>query len=356
LIGARGTVPTSEIATVSFLVDNRYLFDCPSEIVQAFHKYRSLWKKQSNLEEYPILAALGKPTFGKIKYIILSHLHFDHWGGIAHIIHRILLLEREKRRIAPLTIIIPENSTIPFQKRMKDAFRDIFIHGPLSDSEFLYQLLSIEVGDSVRSVVRIKVIADGETVILDPGYRLLAKQNDHLPIGSFSYKLEFITTKLNVKKAKKLGIPFNQTLKRIEKSKKTPIRVGASEISRSDIFFYKKTILGYSGDTRVDPELISFFSNCQILLHESTYLTQEKDYHLDSHSDILSLIKEVDTLVNLKALIPIHFSIRYSEEEITNCLSDFPAKSYCLINPIETFIVQIGPDFSITNIKRSNIP
>ena len=39
MIGSRGTVPTSEDATVSFLVDNKLLFECPSEIVQAFQSY-----------------------------------------------------------------------------------------------------------------------------------------------------------------------------------------------------------------------------------------------------------------------------------------------------------------------------
>ncbi len=40
MIGSRGTVPTSEDATVSFLVDNKLLFECPSEIVQAFQRYQ----------------------------------------------------------------------------------------------------------------------------------------------------------------------------------------------------------------------------------------------------------------------------------------------------------------------------
>ncbi|MFX0123767.1 MAG: MBL fold metallo-hydrolase [Candidatus Hodarchaeota archaeon] len=353
LIGSRGTVPTAEVATVAFLVDNRFLFECPSEIVQAFHKFQQSWIEQPNLSSNPKLVALGKPTFGKISHIVLSHLHFDHWGGLAHIIHRIMLLEKEKRTTKPLIIIIPKDSTIPFQIRMRKMFTNRNLDLFLPDDEFFYRLLTIEVGESVRTVVQIKVINNGEKIALDSGYSLSAKKNNHFIIGSFSYKLEFRITKLNVEKTRKLGIPFNRTLKQIEKSK-DPIRIGSQEISRSDIFFENETVLCYSGDTHVDPELFDFFANCQILIHESTYLAQEEEYHLDSHSDIRSLIEEANNLSNLKVLIPIHFSIRYTETEISECLADLPKGSYRLINPINDLIVQIEPKESVTVLSRSS--
>lgn len=353
LIGSRGTVPTAEVATVSFLVDNRFLFECPSEIVQAFHKFQQSWMEQPNLSSNPKLVAIGKPTFGKISHIILSHLHFDHWGGLAHIIHRIMLLEKEKRAAKPLIIIIPKDSTVPFQIRMRKMFTSTSSDLILPDDEFFYRLLTIEVGESVRTVVQINVINNDEIIALDSGYSLSAKKNNHFAFGSFSYKLEFGITKLNVEKAKKLGIPFNRTLKQIEKSKGS-IRIGSQEISRSDLFFENKTILCYSGDTHVDSELFEFFTNCHILIHESTYLTQKEEYHLDSHSDIKSLIEEANRLSDLEVLIPIHFSIRYTETEISDCITDLPKGSYQLINPIKNLIVQIEPKKSVTVLSRSN--
>ncbi|UCG03546.1 MAG: MBL fold metallo-hydrolase [Candidatus Heimdallarchaeota archaeon] len=353
LIGSRGTVPTAEVATVSFLVDNRFLFECPSEIVQAFHKFQQSWIEKSRSKANSQLIALGKPTFGKITHIILSHLHFDHWGGLAHIIHRIMLLEKEKRTDKPLIIIIPKDSTVPFQIRMKKSFNDTNMDSILPDDEFFYRLLTIEVGETVRAVVQIKIIKNGEEIELDSGYTLSAQKNNHLLFGSFAYKFEFKITKLKVEKAKELGIPFNRTLKQIEKSKSS-IRVGGRKISRSDIFFENKTIMCYSGDTHVDLELFKFFSDCHILIHESTYLTQEEGYHLDSHSDIKSLIFEANKLSNLKVLIPIHFSIRYTDNEISDCISDLKKGSYHVINPVNDLIVQIDPKSSATILSRSN--
>jgi ribonuclease BN (tRNA processing enzyme) len=351
LIGSRGTIPTAETATVSFLVDNRYLFECPSEIIQTFSKFQKSWMKISNIENNNQFLAIGRPTLGKIKYIILSHLHYDHWGGLPHIIHRIMLLEREMRKECPLKVIIPEFSTLVFQKRMKEIYGNLN-NQTLSDDEFLYNLLTIEVGTSIRDVLNIIVIKDGESISLDNEYSLLAKKNNHLVSGSFSYRLEFKRTKLDVKKAKKIGIPFNRTLKKIEKSQ-SPIDIGSSRISRSDIFYDLKISLGYSGDTEINRELFKFFNGCQILIHDTTYFSPEENFHLDLHSDFLSLLQEADELKELKALIPIHFSTRYKDDEISDHLKSILDKPYLIINPITTIFVQITPDNEIIVSKWS---
>jgi ribonuclease BN (tRNA processing enzyme) len=319
LIGARGTVPTSKTATTSFLVDNWYLFECPSEIVQAFHKYQQNWAKLMDQISDIELKSLGRPTLGKIRYIILSHLHFDHWGGLTHIIHRILLLEKEKRENSPLKLIIPKNSTLPFQQRMNQMFNSVFSEYPLPDEEFLYRMLTIEVGAGVKNILRIMVISDGESISLDTGYSLIAKKNNHLSSGSLSFKLKRKKTKLKKEEALKMGIPFDRTLKRIEKSQ-TPVRVG---------------------NLTIDSNLFKFFDETHILIHETTYLTPEELFHLDLHTDFDSLIKEADNLSTLKFLIPIHFSIRHTDEEIADYINLLSNKFYKVINPLDVLIVLI---------------
>ncbi|NHJ00613.1 MAG: MBL fold metallo-hydrolase [Candidatus Heimdallarchaeota archaeon] len=343
-IGARGTVPTADIGTVSFLVDNKYLFECPSEIVQSFQRFQKQWQ-MIDFSNSKIIA-LGKPSFGRIRYIILSHLHYDHWGGLPHIIHRILLFEREKRLNEPLRIIIPKGSTIPFQRRASEVFNNFCSSFLLDDAEFLYRLLTIEVGDETRKVIEITTMEEGQTINLDSNYSLSAIKNKHLNEGSFAYNLTFKVTKLNVDKAKSLNIPFDHTLREIEKSE-GDFYINNQKINRNDIFYENCIKLSYSGDTPIDPDLFQFFKSTDVLIHELTYLSTNENYHLDFHSDIEPLIKLLKNLRNLRVFIPIHFSIRYTEQEIIEKLSSTQV-SINISSPLENIVLLIEPDKVIT--------
>lgn len=341
IIGSRGTVPTSKDATVSFLVDNRFLFECPSEIIQAFQRFQEKWGEHTEKDKGDLLA-LGRPSFGKISHIILSHLHFDHWGGLPHILHRILLLEKEKREKTPLTLIIPKNSTIPFQIRMNHFFNLNLETSVLPDDEFLYRFLAIEIGNNIAKILRILVAEPKKEINLGNGYCLSSFANKHLELGSVAYKLTFTKVKLNVKKAKRLKIPFDSTLREIELRNASYV-VNNREIQRKDIFKDVKIILGYSGDSPIDLDLLHFLNESDILIHDSSYLDQKEAYHLDQHSDLISLSENIQKYTEITSLIPIHFSIRYKSEEITRTIEEISQSNLQILNPLTTQIFQIKP-------------
>lgn len=351
VIGSRGTVPTADDATTSFLVDNRFLFECPSEIIQAFQKFQNNWIQVVGSSENTELKALGKPTFGKISHIILSHMHFDHWGGLPHILHRIILLEREKREQEPLNIVIPKGSTIPLQLRMKEVFSLKDSNFPISDAEFLYKYLAIEVGTIINLVVNIEVIDVGDIFIPEAGYKLRCENNSHLPQGSVAYKFTFKKVKLDVDKARKLKIPFNSTLRQIETNTK-PIIIKGKSIKRSDIFRDLEVVLGYSGDTTLNPKVLSFFSDCNIIIHETTYLSKNDSYHLDLHTDLLSLIDALNGFKKLFLLLPIHFSIRHSSKEIKHVIDDIKNTQFQIRDTSTTFIIQADQNSIIASYER----
>jgi len=353
MIGSRGTVPTSKEATVSFLVDNKLLFECPSEIVQAFQRYQDDWTKVHDDSTTGELSALGSPSLGKISHIILSHLHYDHWGGLLHILHRIMLLEREKREKKPLVLIVPKNSTLPFQLRMNNVFDSQMNNFPLEDDDFLIRLLAIEIGTVVSQILRIEVIEHEQIINLNQGYYLTCHNNQHLPEGSVAYKLIYNKVKLDVNKAKRLGIPFDFTLKKIQRNADSVV-VDGKKIARSDIFHDIDIILGYSGDTAIDPTLLIFFKDCGILIHESTYLDKQENYHLDLHSDLQSLINAIIDFDNLYVLVPIHFSIRYTTKIITQAIREITEQKFAIVNPLRNFIVQIDHKSIIACIKKPN--
>ncbi|MHA1513062.1 MAG: MBL fold metallo-hydrolase [Candidatus Hodarchaeales archaeon] len=353
MIGSRGTVPTSEDATVSFLVDNKLLFECPSEIVQAFQRFQEDWKEVLDDSTSGEITALGSPSLGKISHIILSHLHYDHWGGILHILHRIMLLEREKREKKPLILIIPKNSTLPFQLRMNHVFGTQLNNFPLKDDDFLIRLLSIEIGTLVSQILRIEVIESEQIINLDQGYNLTCFENKHLPEGSVAYKLTYNKVKLDVNKAQKLGIPFDITLKKIERNVGSVV-INRKKIVRSDIFHDIDITLGYSGDTAIDTNLMEFFKDCGILIHESTYLDKQESYHLDLHSDLQSLIDAISDFDELYVLVPIHFSIRYTAKIITQTIKEVKKQQFAIVNPLKNLILQIDHKSIVTCIKKPN--
>ncbi len=340
VIGSRGTVPTANNGTTSFLVDNKFLFECPSEIVQAFHRFQNNWTEVVGSVKNTELEALGRPTFGKISHIILSHLHFDHWGGIPHILHRILLLEREKREREPIHLVIPKGSTLPLQMRMKHTFSLENSDFPLNDDEFLYRFLAIEIGLIIQKIVKIIVIVPGETIIPESGYELSCEHNSHLPQGSVAFKFSSNKVKLNVKKARKLEVPFNSTLKQIETSKE-PVMVKGNLIKRSDIFHDIKVNLGYSGDTTLNSKVLDFFSDCQVIIHETTYLTVDESYHLDIHTDLESLVEALKAFKELFLLLPIHFSIRHNSNEIRQAIEKVKTNQFQICDTTATFIVHM---------------
>jgi len=351
MIGSRGTVPTSKDSTVSFLVDNKLLFECPSEIVQAFQRFQEETNIILNDSASGEISALGSPSLGKISHIILSHLHYDHWGGILHILHRIMLFEREKREKKPLTLIVPKNSTLPFQLRMNHVFGVQIGNFPLKDDDFLMRFLAIEIGTAVSQILQIVVIESGQIVNLDHGYFLTCENNKHIPEGSVAYKLIFNKVKLDVNKARKLGIPFDYTLKKIERNSGSVV-INGKKISRSDIFHDIDIILGYSGDTAIDSDLLEFFKDCGILIHDSTYLDNQEDYHLDLHSDLHSIIRAIHDFENLYVFIPIHFSIRYSAEEITQKIKSIPKQKFPVINPLKNLLLHIDHKSIVSCIKK----
>jgi ribonuclease BN (tRNA processing enzyme) len=222
---------------------------------------------------------------------------------------------------------------------------------PLSDEEFLYRFLAIEIGSNITQILRIIVIEEGEEISLDDGYVLKCYPNQHLPEGSVAYKLIYTKTKLNIEKAQELGIPFDSTLKKIEKNKE-PVIINGKTISRSDVFQDITISVGYSGDTAIDEKLLSSLSDCGILIHESTYFSTNNNYHLDIHSDLKSLIEKIKHNKKLFLLLPLHFSSRYTSEEIKGFLAEISDVNFVIINPIEILAFQVDQNSLKARFRR----
>lgn len=101
-------------------------------------------------------------------------------------------------------------------------------------------------------------------------------------------------------------------------------------------------VLGYSGDTPVED--INRWDNCDILIHEATFLGDGDDVKLRTHGNQHSNLEDVIAMVSnlqIKKLIIGHFSSRYSPGQIDKRLVELcnrykPAAQVYRLLPGET--------------------
>lgn len=94
------------------------------------------------------------------------------------------------------------------------------------------------------------------------------------------------------------------------------------------VYEVRENMLGYSGDTPV--ENFHIWDNTKILIHEATFLNTndftKDDPRNNKHSMLEDVIKAASG-INIQVLILGHFSSRYSNEEIDNCIRECCKKS-----------------------------
>jgi ribonuclease Z len=113
-------------------------------------------------------------------------------------------------------------------------------------------------------------------------------------------------------------------------------------------------ILGYSGDTPV--ENFEIWNKTQILIHEATFLNREEiednDTRRNKHSVLEDVIKSAVS-INIKTLILGHFSSRYTNEEIDNCIRSC-CKKYGVSFPVYRMLPAVYTH-NITGTQAINI-
>ncbi len=315
-LGIRGTVPDAKEGTTSILIDNKFLFDVGSEIISCFERLRDRWKSEvSDILGQRVLSKYGHPTFSKLEHIFLTHLHYDHWIGLPHLLHRAQMLEYDYRIQKPYQIYAPEKSV----NRLVNLLETIF-------------------GPQVFQFAKIHPVSPGQKILIDDNYTITAvatkhevllpkvhrdelKQTIEINWGegesgkSYGFLIEHIKEKLNQVKADELGVNSGKKLGRIRRN--GFLVTNENRIFKSEIFTTCKTSVVYTGDTPLDHDLLKFCNSADIIIHETSYLDYNEKYHLHNHSSLIQVISEMNHLYkDPKIIIPIHFSRRFSTQDI----------------------------------------
>ncbi|MFA5357345.1 MAG: ribonuclease Z [archaeon] len=270
-LGTSGSVPQKERNFASALIAFRghnFLFDCPEGT-----------QKQLMISEHSLM---------KIQNIFISHMHADHFLGLFGWIATMTLNQRKEK----LSIFSPRGGTKKIKKMMKEVVMPSFEieykeikSGLLIKNEFL-QISAFPLKHEI------------------PCYGFVFKETEK--IGAFDRK-----------KAEKLGIPAGPLYSKLVAGEK--IKLNGKTFTQKDVMDYSQKRAGRKivivSDTRPLKETILNAKDANILVHEATFIEEQKDKAIESlHSTALEA-GEIAKKSCVKKLVLFHFSARNNDEK-----------------------------------------
>ena len=222
----------------------------------------------------------------KISKIFLSHYHGDHILGLPGLIQSMNFRGREKK----LTIYGP--------KGLYDL-RDALFNLGYSKIEFPIEFIEI----------------DSETVESTDEYIIKSQHVNH-NVPSLAYSLEELKKPRFLReKAIELGVPVGPDFGRLHNGEE--IEVDGKIIKPEQVLGppRKGNKIVYSGDTTPCEEMVEFAKDSTILIHESTYMTEDADKAEENFHSTSADAAEIAKASNSKELILTHFSTRYKKTD-----------------------------------------
>ena len=221
---------------------------------------------------------LNRPTT-----ILITHLHGDHVTGLLGLLQTMGMAQRSR----PLTVVGPS----ALSKWLEVTSRLLNI-----GLTFQLQFVTAKAGAHLHT----------------EDFDVKATPADH-SVESYAYRVSERPRPgvFHPQKARKLGIPEGKLWSRLQKGRK--VLLNGKTILPSQVVGQQRPgrSIGYSGDTRPSARLARFFSGCDLLIFDSTYLERDKDKAVERKH---STAREAATLAKkakVRSLVLTHFSARY---------------------------------------------
>jgi len=219
--------------------------------------------------------------------IFVTHLHGDHCVGILGLLQ-----------------------TMSMQNRTE--ILEIF--GPSGIDEFIAANIKV-LNFGLSFPILINIIKD-EEIIEEENFSIrICKANHSITAYSYLFEEKDKPGRFNVKKAKELRIPEGELWNRLQNGNQ--IEINGRVIKSEEVLGEKRPgkKVGISGDTMPTEKLEKFFTGCDYLVFDSTFLNEEKQRARDTCHSTAKQAATLGKNARVKNLILTHFSARYKDEK-----------------------------------------
>lgn len=228
----------------------------------------------------------------KLDYILISHLHGDHYLGLMGVISTFHLNKRTK----PLTIFGPRglDDIITLQLKYGNLRLNFPLHYIQTDPQKKTLIIDEKLYQVYSFPTKHRIPCTGFYIKEKPRPRNLVKEE----LIKHNIGLEAINT---LKSGKDYKDPITQKV-----------------IYSLEQFTYPplpERTYAYSADTIYDRELVEYFSGADILYHESTFMENEAERAKETFHSTASQAASIAKEAGVKKLLLGHFSIRYKDLE-----------------------------------------
>jgi ribonuclease Z len=215
--------------------------------------------------------------------ILITHLHGDHVTGLLGLIQTMSLAQRSK----PLTIV-----------------------GPIRLLKWLQATSKLL---NVGLTFKIKFVPAKTGRVLTTKEFVVKAANAVHSVEAYSYLLVEKTRPgvFHPEKARALKVPEGKLWSRLQKGRK--VMVDRKVVLPKEVIGPPRPgrRIGYSGDTRPSGRLARFFSGCDLLIFDSTFLDRDREKAIERKHCTSVEAAETAARARVKKLVLTHFSARY---------------------------------------------
>lgn len=225
----------------------------------------------------------------KLDAIFITHLHGDHFLGLAGLVQTMSLMDRERK----LEVYCPRGEGERIER---------YLQIPHYTLTFEVAVRELELGEEIKR----------------RGYRILTSDVEH-SVPSLAYALveDQRPGKFYPEKAVALGVKPGPDFSRLKSGESIKLRDGSVVKS--------KQVMGptrpgrkivYAGDTRPCESIAKLARDADVLIHDCTLDDELADKAAESAHSTPSEAAEVAKRANVKQLVLLHVSPRYKDDSI----------------------------------------